>query len=450
MERITAGQEIVIMRYNHITELIGNTPVLKIDPAVHGLKNIELYAKLENMNPFGSVKDRIAWGMLKDDIEDIKRDGKIILESSSGNTAKALTIIASLFGVSFKTITNRIKVPEVKEVLKALGAMIEEMPGKSDCHDPNDPNDPIVLMNREAESNPNGVYVTRQYENEKNIDTHYATTGEELQRDLGKVDYIFAGLGTTGSSRGAAMKLKEYNRDLVAVGIIAEKRDYIPGIRNADEMFEVGLFKPDFYDDIISVTSNDAVEGTLMLVQKSGILGGPTSGANYMGTIRYLSTIDKDLDKKKTAVFIVCDRFESYMSYLKQRIPERFGEKSRPGSFRAWKFDEAGSVHSVSVKGASGFIERELPLVIDVRSPLAFEVARISGSINIPQETFESMLDGRKPFPISRQLLLVCSIGEQSRVYASYLAGLGYKASSLEGGITAWRDAGESLERNSR
>lgn len=434
------------MRYNHITELIGNTPVLKIDPAIHGLKNIELYAKLENMNPFGSVKDRIAWGMLKDDIENIKHDGKIVLESSSGNTAKALTIVASVFGVPFKTITNRIKVPEVKEVLKALGAEIEELPGKSDCHDPNDPNDPIVLMNREAENNPNGVYVTRQYENHKNIDTHYTTTGEELQHDLGNVDYIFAGLGTTGSSRGAAMKLKEYNPDLVAVGIIAEKRDYIPGIRNADEMFEVGLFKPDFYNDVISVTSNDAVEGTLALVQKSGILGGPTSGANFMGALRYLSAIDKDLTEKKTAVFIVCDRFESYMSYFKQRVPERFGEKARPGSFRAWKQGDAVAV-SVPVKQAQSHIEQERPLVIDTRSPLAFEVAHIKGSINIPQDTLESLLDGRKPFPVNQQILFVCPIGEQSAIYAAYLSEHGYKASSLEGGVTAWRDEGLPLER---
>lgn len=436
----------ITMRYNHITELIGNTPVLRIDPAVHGLKNIELYAKLENMNPFGSVKDRIAWGMLKDGIADIKRDGKTVLESSSGNTAKALTIVASVFGVPFKTITNRIKVPEVKEVLKALGAEIEELPGKSDCHDPNDPNDPIVLMNRESEHNPNGVYVTRQYENHKNIDTHYATTGEELQRDLGTVDYIFAGLGTTGSSRGAALKLKEYNPDLVAVGIIAEKRDYIPGIRNADEMFEVGLFKPEFYNDIISVTSNDAVEGALALAQRSGVLGGPTSGANFTGALRYLSTIDQDLTEKKTAVFIVCDRFESYMSYFKQRAPERFGEKARPGSFRAWKHDGT-AVAGVSVAEAEGFIEREHPLVIDTRSPLAFEVARIKGSINIPQDTLESLLDGRKPFPADQAMLLVCPLGEQSAVYAAYLSSIGYTASSLEGGITAWRDHGKPLER---
>src|SRR5690606_4298094 len=98
------------MIYETITDMIGNTPLLKIPEDVHGLPNIDLYAKLEMMNPFGSVKDRIAWGMIKDDLETIKSRNQTIYENSSGNTAKALQAIAGMHGVRTKLITYLAKV----------------------------------------------------------------------------------------------------------------------------------------------------------------------------------------------------------------------------------------------------------------------------------------------------------------------------------------------------
>src|ERR1700716_3342953 len=112
------------MLYNHIAEIIGNTPLLRIDPSVHQLANVELYAKLEYLNPFGSLKDRTAWGLLKDNIDQIVEKQQTIVEFSSGNTAKALSILASVYGVDCETITNRIKVPEVYNVLKVVGTAI--------------------------------------------------------------------------------------------------------------------------------------------------------------------------------------------------------------------------------------------------------------------------------------------------------------------------------------
>src|SRR5581483_8818272 len=108
------------MLYNHITELIGNTPLLRIDPAAHRLPNVEIYAKLETYNPFGSLKDRVAWAMLKDDIKHIMEKQQTIIEFSSGNTGKALAVLASLYGIDYETITNRIKVPEVHDLLRLM------------------------------------------------------------------------------------------------------------------------------------------------------------------------------------------------------------------------------------------------------------------------------------------------------------------------------------------
>ena len=110
------------MIYNNIEELIGNTPLLKIDPASHGLKHIDVYAKLEYSNPFGSIKDRTALGLTQQlDFEKLKQQGTRLVESSSGNTAKALQIIAARHDNQLVSVTNRVKVPEVEQILWYLG-----------------------------------------------------------------------------------------------------------------------------------------------------------------------------------------------------------------------------------------------------------------------------------------------------------------------------------------
>ena len=95
------------MLYSDITELIGNTPLLRLDPGKHGIDGAEVYAKLEFCNPFGSVKDRIAWGMIRDDLPGITRRGQTLVEASSGNTAKALQVLAAMHGIRLRVLTNR-------------------------------------------------------------------------------------------------------------------------------------------------------------------------------------------------------------------------------------------------------------------------------------------------------------------------------------------------------
>ena len=114
------------MLIKDVSELIGRTPLLEIDPAVHGLKNIRLYAKLEHLNPFGSIKDRSATGVLSEDFDEIVASGKTVVESSSGNMAKALSILCGMRKVPFRIVSSKIQVKEVKQVLQVLGAEIEE------------------------------------------------------------------------------------------------------------------------------------------------------------------------------------------------------------------------------------------------------------------------------------------------------------------------------------
>jgi cysteine synthase len=151
-----------------VTELIGNTPMLEIAPQVHGLKNINLYAKLELFNPFGSVKDKTAWNMLRHDLDSIKEKGQTVIESSSGNTAKAVQMICGIHNIPFKIVTNRVRVKEVKQILQMLGTEIEELPGQSQCLDPSDPNDPLFVVEKIMNGEPGKYFHTTQYTNTLN------------------------------------------------------------------------------------------------------------------------------------------------------------------------------------------------------------------------------------------------------------------------------------------
>ena len=438
------------MLYKSVTELIGNTPLIEISKEITKLKNINVYAKCELYNPFGSLKDRAGYAMLKDEIQKLKENNMTVIESSSGNTAKALQIICSMNGIPFKTVTNRIKIPETKEVLKVAGAEIEELPGLSECPDPTDPNDPVAYIERIVSENPNKYYHTNQYTNLKNPKVHYEHTGKEIYDDLGKVDYFFGTLGTTGSSRGTIEYLLEKNKNLKKIGIIAEKGDTIPGIRNKDEMYEVGIFNKSLYDEIVLVNSDEAIEEMLVLNRKCGILGGPTSGAAFKGTLKYLREIDDKLKEPANAVFIACDRMEWYMSYIKKRRPEIFDSEIKRETIRTLTEEDMKYAKTIDINNAEEWIEKNNPIIIDLRGNLAYKNGHIANAINITDIFFEDLVDNGTPFSKENSVLLVCSIGDKSKKFSSLLNKKGMNVYSLENGMTAWRENSLPLKRSLR
>ena len=388
--------------------------------------------------------------MLKDEIQKLKENNMTVIESSSGNTAKALQIICSMNGIPFKTVTNRIKIPETKEILKVAGAEIEELPGLSECPDPTDPNDPVAYIERIVSENPNKYYHTNQYTNLKNPKVHYEHTGKEIYDDLGKVDYFFGTLGTTGSSRGTIEYLLEKNKNLKKIGIIAEKGDTIPGIRNKDEMYEVGIFNKSLYDEIVLVNSDEAIEEMLVLNRKCGILGGPTSGAAFKGTLKYLREIDDKLKEPANAVFIACDRMEWYMSYIKKRRPEIFDSEIKRETIRTLTEEDMKYAKTIDVNNAEEWIEKNKPIIIDLRGNLAYKNGHIANAINITDIFFEDLVDNGTPFSKENSVLLVCSIGDKSKKFSSLLNKKGMNVYSLENGMTAWRENSLPLKRSLR
>jgi cysteine synthase/rhodanese-related sulfurtransferase len=439
------------MKYDSITEAIGNTPLVRIDPDVHGLRNIDLYAKLEMLNPFGSVKDRAAWNMVRPLLAGATERGEQVVELSSGNTAKALATIAGMHGLRFKSVTNRMRVPEIKELLLLLGAVIEELPGRSECLDPTDTEDPLTLFHQALSQDGNASLHTDQYYNPRNVEAHVLGTGPEIVKDLGgrAPDWFIACVGTAGSSTGVAKVLREHDPHVRVLGLVAQKSDFIPGIRTIDEVHEVGLFDPDTYDALEAVSADEAIDGMLALNRRCGLLAGPTSGAAYLGAVRHLRSVDAELTSRGTAVFIACDRVEGYLSYIRQRRPELLGRAPHRNSVASLTRGELDAVTSLGVADARRWIEAEHPLVIDLRGPHAFAALHIEGAVNIVDELFEQLVRGGLPFGRRHPVLLTCPVGERSAEFAALLTRMGHPGvRSLSGGIIAWRDAGAPLVRD--
>jgi cysteine synthase B len=430
------------MIIHQMTDLIGNTPLIKIPESISGLKNIDLYGKLEMMNPFGSVKDRIAWQMIKDDIENIKANNQTIFENSSGNTAKALCAIAASYGISFKLVSAIAKVQETKDLLRLLGAEIEEFAAASDCFDPNDPNDPQYLIEKAVREADGKIFFTSQFTNPKNPEIHEQTTAQEVIADLGKVDYFISGLGTTGSTLGMNRGFKKHNPDCICIGLTSARGEFIPGIRSLDQMWESGLFQHDNYNDIITVHEKQSLQAMITLNRGMGLLCGPSAGANFAGSLQYLQQIDATLTTRKMAIFIVCDRVEWYLSYIAQRMPELFGQKPKPHSLFHFDADsvsyETAQTYQIAPDDLKSWQQSHpQSLVIDTRAPIAYRLHHIDHAINMPIEMFEKWIDDAMPFPKDTPILLICAVGERTLYHATYLQSRGYQAFSLKGGMVA-------------
>ena len=434
------------MIFDKITDLIGDTPMLKISSDVHGLPNVNLYAKLEMMNPLGSVKDRVAWAMIKDDLDDLIEHDKTIVENSSGNTAKALQAIAGSFGVKFKLMTTMARVPEPKDVMRVLGAEIEELSQAStDCFDPNDPNDPQYVIERFVQQSEGKAYFPSQFTNIKNVEVHRKTTGPEIMKDLDRVDWFIGGLGTTGSTRGVIEAVRERDTEAKCLGVCAKDHDYIPGIRNAGQMWEVGLYDKALYQGVVDVSALDAVSAMVELNRECGLLCGPSAGAQYAALQKYFD--EHPSDKEINVVFIACDRMEWYLSYIKKYRPDLFEKNSEEQETysRFYPDYKALTALQVSAQSLDLWVEQQAPIIIDIRTPSSLKILSIPGAINIPESMLEDMIEKTQPFPKDKKVLFICAVGHKSLKLASYLHKRGVDAYSLEDGIVSYQNAAKKV-----
>lgn len=437
------------MLIKNITEAIGNTPILEIPSSLTGLKNIDVYAKLELLNPFGSVKDRTAWYMLKKVLNELRDKPRTVWASTSGNTGKAMHLLLSmLLGIPLNIVTSRIHVPAIESLLLLLGAKVLKLPGASSCPDPSDPHNPFSHIERQvAAVGVDAAIHLDQYSDEENFRAHYETTGPEIYADVGVINHLVVGLGTSGSSRGIGQFLREKNPSMELIGVIATKGQFNPGVRNGDEMAEVGLFQKDLYNHIVEVNQREAIEAMLVLHRQLGVLAGPTSGASFAAALWYLKSIDNTLTTRQKACFLVADRVEQYVEFIRTACPDLFGTAVSIESAAAIGQQEEEAV-VITVEQAAQWLTDESLLVIDTRGPLSYKTGHMPRSINLQESVVEEMSRQRGlPFAQSQRVLFVCPVGNQSLKFAGRFKARGLDCASLAGGYTAWLDAGGQIER---
>jgi cysteine synthase/rhodanese-related sulfurtransferase len=437
------------MIVNHITQLIGNTPLLQLPDNFFGVKTGPIYLKCELFNPFGSVKDRIAWGMVKDDIDDIVANNKTVVEFSSGNTAKALATILSTYKVPTKLVSNRLRVAEKREMIELLGGEVYSLTDSNDCPDPDSPNDPIRQIQSMVDKSNGSLVHTSQYTNLKNPETHATTTAVEILDDVPGCNLIAGALGTAGSTRGIGSAIRHKNANAKMIGVVYDGVDLVPGIRSMHEMAEVGLFNVDSYDNVLTATVDESIDMMMHLIRTTGVLAGPSTGSCLVGLKKWIDSLNQDQRDEIQGVAIACDRIESYIPWLKSRRPDLFGKQRDEDAIIAYKPTiEEEATTSIESSAAAEWISNNTPVVIDTRANFAYRAGHIPGSINISEDALLLMLDRQLPFEPHQPVLLVCAVGTRTRRLAAYARTRGGNVWSLGGGINGWRDSNQPLTKS--
>ncbi|MGH3932644.1 MAG: PLP-dependent cysteine synthase family protein, partial [Pseudonocardiaceae bacterium] len=258
-------------RYDSLLDALGDTPLVGL-PNLSPSSDVRLWAKLEDRNPTGSVKDRPALAM----IEDAERSGRLtpgctILEPTSGNTGISLAMAAKLKGYRLICVMPENTSIERRQLIEAYGAEIIYSPA------PGGSNQAVARAKELAAAHPDWIMLY-QYGNPANVGAHYRTTGPEILRDLPTVTHFVAGLGTTGTLVGVGRYLREHKPDVQIIAAEPRYGELVYGLRNLDEGFVPELYDPSVLTGRFSVGSFDALRRTRQLLATEGIFAGISTG----------------------------------------------------------------------------------------------------------------------------------------------------------------------------
>ena len=281
-----AAREIVpAPRAGSVLELIGNTPLLEITRLTEGLlrPGVRIFAKLEGFNPGGSVKDRAARKMIEIGLKrgDL-RPGKVIIDSSSGNTGIALAMIGATLGYPVELVMAANVSRERKKILAAFGAKII-------YSDPLESSDgAIILCRKVVAANPERYFKPDQYNNEANPLAHFETTGPEIWRQTGgRITHFVASIGTSGTIMGTGRFLKSRNPEVKLIAVEPDDAMHgLEGLKHMASSIVPGIYHENELDDKIQVGTDDAYEMVYALGQIEGILVGQSSGAAMVAALK--------------------------------------------------------------------------------------------------------------------------------------------------------------------
>jgi [CysO sulfur-carrier protein]-thiocarboxylate-dependent cysteine synthase len=293
-------------RFDSLLDSLGHTPLVGL-PNLSPSADVRLWAKLEDRNPTGSVKDRPALRM----IEAAEAEGRLapgctVLEPTSGNTGISLAMACRLKGYRLICVMPENTSVERRQLLEMYGAEIRSSPAAGGS------NEAVAVAKRLASEHPDWVMLY-QYGNPANALSHYETTGPELLEDLPTITHFVAGLGTTGTLMGVGRYLREKAPGVRIVAAEPRYGELVYGLRNIDEGFVPELYDPSILDSRFSVGPADALRRTRQLIDSEGIFAGISTGAILHAALAQAARAEKAGERADIA-FIVCDGGWKYLS----------------------------------------------------------------------------------------------------------------------------------------
>lgn len=298
------------MIYNNALEMVGNTPLLKLNNIVKE-DMAEIYLKLEKQNPAGSVKDRAALGMIEKAEElGLLKEGDTIVEPTSGNMGIGLAMIGKLKGYRVIIVMPETMSIERRSLIRAYGAELVLTEGAKGMKG-------AIAKAVEIAEGQKDYFIPQQFTNVANPNKHYATTAEEIVKDVNDLNMFIAGVGTGGTISGVGKRLKELKPEVKVVAVEPEKSPVLSGGQPGSHKIQgIGAgFIPDNYnkdvvDKILTVSDEEAFEAARLVARQEGILIGISSGANVAAAIK----MAKELGKGKKIVTVAPDGGEKYIS----------------------------------------------------------------------------------------------------------------------------------------
>ncbi|MEX5712300.1 cysteine synthase [Parafrankia sp. FMc6] len=294
------------MRYDSLVDSVGRTPLVGL-PRLSPSAEVRLWAKLEQDNPTGSIKDRAALWMIADgEKRGLLTPGATVLEPTSGNTGISLAMVCSQRGYRLICVMPENTSVERRQLLQMWGAEIVSSPAAGGS------NEAVAVAKRLAAENPDWVMLY-QYGNPANAQAHYETTGPEILEDLPGITHFVAGLGTTGTLMGTGRYLREHKPDVVIVAAEPRYGELVYGLRNIDEGFVPELYDASVLTSRYSVGPRDALRRTRELVQQEGIFAGISTGAILHAALAQADRAVRE-GRRADIAFIVCDGGWKYLS----------------------------------------------------------------------------------------------------------------------------------------
>ena len=290
------------MKTKSIIDFVGNTPLVEVQN-IFKKEGVTLLLKLEGNNPGGSVKDRAAYNMINEAIKkgNIKK-GDTLVEATSGNTGIALALMAKVLGVNMVLILPENSTEERIKTMRAYGAKVILTPQELGIEGSRD--HALKLKYKK------GYYRLNQFDNTDNAKAHYKTTGPEIWRDTeGEVTHFVSAMGTTGTIMGVSDYLKEQNKNIVIVGVQPTSGSNIPGIRKWEGDYIPAIFNRKKIDEVMEVSTEEAIQMTRSLAEEEGIFAGMSSGGSVASAVKVAQSLDKGV-----VVAIICDRGDRYLS----------------------------------------------------------------------------------------------------------------------------------------